>query len=220
MPSKRLERIASRAAGLQRCAIAAAAQRPRVLVSASAVGYYGDRGAQRLTEDSGPGAGFLAEVCAGWEQEALAARASGVRVCVLRTGVVLDRRGGALAKMLPPFRAGIGGPVAGGRQYVSWIATADICALYIAALDDERFDGVFNATAPEPVTNAELSRALGRALHRPAIAPIPGLALRLLYGAMAETVTASQRAVPERALALGHRFALAQLDAALATALS
>ena len=213
--SSRLEGTANLVA-----AIAAAAQRPRVLVSASAVGYYGDRGAQRLTEDSGPGDGFLAEVCAGWEQEALAARASGPRVCVLRTGVVLDRRGGALAKMLPPFRAGIGGPVAGGRQYVSWIAAADICALYIAALDDERFDGVFNATAPEPVTNAELSRALGRALHRPAIAPIPGLALRLLYGAMAETVTASQRAVPERALALGHRFALAQLDAALATALS
>ena len=119
---------------------------------------------------------------------------------MLRSGVVLDRRGGALAKMLPPFRLGVGGPVAGGRQYVSWIALEDLVGLYLAALDDERFDGAFNATAPEPVTNAELSRALGRALHRPAVLPVPGLALRALYGAMAEIVTASQNAVPERAL--------------------
>ena len=200
--------------------IGAAAERPRVLLSANAVGYYGDRGPERLTEASAPGSGFLAEVCAGWEREALAARALGLRVCVLRSGVVLDRRGGALAKMLPPFRLGIGGPVAGGRQYVSWIALEDVVGLYLAALGDERFDGAFNATAPEPVTNAQLARAVGRALHRPAALPVPALALRALYGDMAEIVTASQNAVPERALAQGHRFARSDLGEALAAALS
>jgi hypothetical protein len=138
---------------------------------------------------------------------------------VLRTGVVLDRHGGALAKMLPPFRLGVGGPVAGGRQYVSWIAVDDLAALYTAALDDQRYEGAFNATAPGPVTNAELSRALGRVLHRPAVAPVPAAALRLLYGAMAEIVTDSQNAIPERALALGHSFRHATLEEALAAAL-
>ena len=200
--------------------IAAAQERPAVLVAANAVGYYGDRGAERLTEASAPGEGFLAEVCAAWEREALAARSLGLRVCVLRSGVVLDAAGGALAKMLPPFRLGVGGPVAGGRQYVAWIALEDLVALYLAALDDERFDGAFNATAPAPATNAELARAVGRALHRPAVLPVPGLALRALYGGMAEIVTASQNAVPERALGLGHRFAQTDLDAAVAAALA
>ena len=213
---------ASRTAGTANlvAGIAAAATPPRVLVSANAVGYYGDRGAERLTEESPPGRGFLAEVCVGWEQAALEARSHGLRVCVLRSGVVLDARGGALAKMLPPFRLGVGGPVAGGRQYVAWIAVDDLCGLYLAAVDDERYDGAFNATAPTPVTNAELSRALGRALHRPAIAPVPALALRALYGSMAEIVTDSQNAVPARALALGHEFATTDLDAALRAALS
>jgi hypothetical protein len=199
--------------------IEALAQRPRVLVSANAVGYYGDRGAELLTEASAPGTGYLAEVCVAWEHAALCARELGLRVCVLRTGVVLDRHGGALAKMLPPFRLGVGGPVAGGRQYVSWIAVDDLAALYTAALDDQRYEGAFNATAPAPVTNAELSRALGRVLHRPAIAPVPAAALRLLYGAMAEIVTDSQNAIPERALALGHSFRHATLEGALAAAL-
>jgi uncharacterized protein len=199
--------------------IEALGQRPRVLVSANAVGYYGDRGAELLTEASAPGNGFLAEACVAWEHAALGARELGLRVCVLRTGVVLDRRGGALAKMLPPFRLGVGGPVAGGRQYVSWIALDDLAALYAAALDDQRYEGAFNATAPAPATNAELSRALGRALHRPALAPVPAAALRLLYGAMAEIVTDSQNAVPQRALALGHRFRHATLESALAAAL-
>jgi len=199
--------------------IEALAQRPRVLVSANAVGYYGDRGAELLTEASTPGTGYLAEVCVAWEHAALRARDLGLRVCVLRTGVVLDRHGGALAKMLPPFRLGVGGPVAGGRQYVSWIAVDDLAALYAAALDDQRYEGPFNATAPAPVTNAELSRALGRVLHRPAIAPVPAAALRLLYGAMAEIVTDSQNAIPERALALGHSFRHATLEGALAAAL-
>ena len=138
---------------------------------------------------------------------------------MLRTGVVLDGGGGALAKMLPPFRLGVGGPVAGGRQYVSWIALEDLAALYLSAIDDDRFDGPFNATAPTPVTNAELSRALGRALHRPALLPVPAAALKLLYGEMAEIVTDSQNAVPARALELGHDFAHTDLAAALAAAL-
>ncbi len=213
---------ASRAVGTANlvAAIAAAQAPPRVLVSANAVGYYGDRGDERLTEDSAPGEGFLAEVCVAWEQAALAARPLGVRVCVLRSGVALDRRGGALAKMLPPFRLGLGGPVAGGRQYVAWIGVADLCGLYLAGLDDDRYDGAFNATAPAPVTNAELSHALGRALHRPAVAPVPAAGVRLLYGDMAQIVTDSQNAVPARALALGHTFTQASLDAALAQALA
>ncbi|HEY1775060.1 MAG TPA: TIGR01777 family oxidoreductase [Solirubrobacteraceae bacterium] len=200
--------------------IEALEQRPRVLVSASAVGYYGDRGDEILTEGSPPGDDFLAGVCSEWENAAMAAEPLGLRVCVLRTGVVLDRQGGALAKMLPAFRLGVGGPVAGGRQYMSWIALADLVGLYLSAIDDERYSGAFNATAPAPVRNAEFSRALGRALHRPAVAPVPGLALRLMYGSMATIVTASQNAVPARALALGHEFALSSLDEALAAALS
>ena len=199
---------------------ALASGRPRVLASASAVGYYGDCGDRLLAEDSPPGKDFLAGVCAEWEAAAAQASQLGLRVAVLRTGVVLDRSGGALAKMLPPFRLGAGGPVAGGRQYISWIAPSDLSGLYLAALDDERFSGAFNASAPAAVRNADFSRALGRALHRPAVVPVPAFALRLLYGSMAEIVTASQNAVPQRALALGHEFALASLDSALAAALS
>ena len=200
--------------------IAAASQRPSVLVSASAVGYYGNRGAERLTEESAPGSDFLAEVCVDGERAAFAARELGLRVCVLRTGVVLDRRGGALAKMLPPFQLGVGGPVAGGGQYVSWISLGDLATLYVSALDDARYDGPFNATAPVPVTNAELSRALGRALHRPAVLPVPAAALQLLYGEMAQIVTDSQNAVPARALELGHEFEHPALEEALKAALA
>ena len=200
--------------------IEAAPQRPQVLVSASAVGFYGDRGDERLTEDSAPGDGFVAEVCVAWEQAALAARELGLRVCVLRTGVVLDRHGGALAKMLPPFRMGVGGPVAGGRQFISWIGLGDLAQLYLAALDDARFDGPLNATAPTPVTNADFSRALGRALHRPAALPVPAAALRLLYGPMAEIVTGGQNVIPARLLELGHSFERPGLDGALAEALA
>ena len=200
--------------------IEAAPQRPQVLVSASAVGFYGDRGDERLTEDSAPGDGFVAEVCVAWEQAALAALELGLRVCVLRTGVVLDRHGGALAKMLPPFRMGVGGPVAGGRQFISWIGLGDLAQLYLAALDDARFDGPLNATAPTPVTNADFSRALGRALHRPAALPVPAAALRLLYGPMAEIVTGGQNVIPARLLELGHSFERPDLDGALAEALA
>jgi uncharacterized protein (TIGR01777 family) len=189
------------------------------LVSASGVGYYGAHGDERLAEDAPPGDDFLARVCIAWEREAEAASELGMRVVVVRTGVVLDKRGGALKQMLPPFRLGAGGPVAGGDQYMPWIHLDDIAGLYLAALDGEAWRGPVNATAPEPVTNKAFSKALGRALRRPAVAPVPAFALRLLYGEMAEIVTEGQRAVPERATALGYRFAHPDLDEALTSAL-
>jgi hypothetical protein len=200
--------------------LAAADPRPGVLVSSSAVGYYGKHGDERVTEDDPPGSDFLAEACVAWEREAQAATALGLRVVLIRTGVVLDPSGGALKTMLPPFRAGVGGPVAGGAQYMPWIHVDDIVGLYLAALDDPAWSGPVNAGAPEPATNREFSKALGRALHRPAVAPVPALALRLLYGDMAEIVTEGQRAVPRRALELGYEFRHPDLDEALAAALA
>jgi uncharacterized protein (TIGR01777 family) len=195
--------------------IEALAQRPRVLVSSSAVGYYGKHGDERVPESTPPGDDFLAGVCVAWEREALRAQELGLRVALVRTGVVLDADGGALAKMLLPFRLGLGGPVAGGGQYMPWIHADDLIALYLAALDGDDWQGPLNAAAPEPVTNAAFSKALGRALRRPAIAPVPGFAVKLLYGDMAEIVTEGQRAVPERPLALGFTFAHPDLDEAL-----
>jgi uncharacterized protein len=200
--------------------IRAAEPRPRVLVSMSGVDYYGDRGDELVDEDAPPGDGFLARVCVAWEREAEAASELGVRVVRTRNGVVLDRRGGALAKMLPPFRLGAGGPVAGGRQYMAWIHLDDMVAMIVRALDDESWTGAFNAGAPEPVTNAEFSKALGRALHRPAVAPVPGFALRLLYGDMAQLITDGRRLVPRRALELGFRHRHPDLDEALRSALA
>ncbi len=162
-----------------------AVARPQVLVSSSAIGYYGAHGPEPIDEEAPAGEDFLAQVCAAWEAEARAVTELQMRALQVRTGVVLDRAGGALAKMLPPFRLGIGGPVAGGRQYVAWIHRDDLIGMMLAALSDERWSGPINATAPEPVSNRELSHALGRALHRPALLPVPELALRLLYGEMA-----------------------------------
>jgi hypothetical protein len=200
-------------------ASAAADPRPGVLVSASAVGYYGAHGDEQLDESAGPGGDFLAQVCVAWEREANAAAAQGVRVVVVRTGVVLAKSGGALAKMLLPFRLGIGGPVAGGRQYLPWIHIDDLVGIYLAAIDNGHWSGPVNATAPEPVTNAAFSKALGRALHRPAVLPVPGLALRVLYGSMAEIITTGQRAIPRRTLELGYGYAHPDLDEALADSL-
>ena len=194
--------------------------RPAVLVSASAVGYYGARGSERLDEAAPPGSGFLASVCAAWELAAAGASTLGMRTVSLRTGVLLDVDDGALARMLPPFKLGLGGPVAGGRQYISWIAPDDLVRLYLAALDDPSWSGAVNATAPAPVTNRGFSHALGGVLHRPASLPIPGLALRALYGEMASVVTTGQRAVPARALELGFEFRQPELDGALKTALA
>jgi len=199
--------------------IEALAERPRVLVSSSAVGYYGKHGDEPVPESTPPGDDFLATVCVAWEREALRAQELGLRVAIIRTGVVLDAQGGALAKMLLPFRLGVGGPVAGGDQYMPWIHVDDLVGLYLAALDGDDWSGPLNGTAPEPVTNAAFSKALGRALHRPSFAPVPGFAVKLLYGDMSEIVTEGQRAVPERPQALGFAYAHPDLDEALRSAL-
>ena len=199
--------------------IEAADPRPRVLVSSSAVGFYGPHGDERLDEETPAGSDFLAEVCVVWEREAFRAADHGLRVVTIRTGIPLDQDGGALATMLPFFKLGVGGPVAGGRQYMPWIHVDDVVGLYLAALDGEEWDGPVNASAPEPVTNKAFSKALGRALHRPAVAPVPGLAVRALYGGMAEIVTKGQRVVPRRAQELGYTFAHPDLDEALRDAL-
>ena len=199
--------------------IAAADPRPKVLVSSSAVGYYGPHGDEVVDEATPPGRDFLAGVCVAWEHQAERAEAHGLRVVRVRTGIVLDAGGGALARMLIPFKLGVGGPVAGGDQYMPWIHAEDLVGIYLAAIDGEDWSGPVNAAAPEPVTNAAFSNALGRALRRPALLPIPGFALHLLYGDMAEIVTEGQRAVPRRPLELGYRFAHPDLDEALRDAL-
>jgi uncharacterized protein (TIGR01777 family) len=196
------------------------ADRPHVLVSASASGYYGPHGDEKITESAPPGDDFLAQTCVAWEREAREAEALGVRVVRIRTGIVLDANGGALAKMLPPFRLGVGGPVAGGRQWMPWIHRDDEVGLLLAALDGKGWSGPVNACAPNPVTNRQLSKALGRALHRPAVAPVPALAIRALYGEMASVVTTGVRMVPARATELGYAFAHPELDEALADTLA
>jgi uncharacterized protein (TIGR01777 family) len=206
-------------AGLEAAGAAEADQRPRTLISGSAVGYYGPRGEEPLDEDSPPGSDFLAEICIAWEAEADRASELGMRVVLVRTGVVLDREGGALAKMLPPFRLGVGGPVAGGDQYMSWVHREDLVGMICAALDDERWSGPINGTAPEPVTNREFSRALGHVLHRPTLLPVPGFALGLLYGEMAEIVTTGARVMPAKPLVLGYDFRHPELNEALRSAL-
>jgi uncharacterized protein (TIGR01777 family) len=197
----------------------AAENRPRTLLSSSAIGYYGAHGEEPLDEDAPPGSDFLAQVCTAWEQEAAQAAPLGARVVLVRTGIVLDRRGGALAKMLLPFRLGLGGPLAGGRQYMSWIHREDLIEMMLEALSDERWEGPINATAPEPVSNREFSRALGRALRRPALLPVPRAALRLRYSEMAGMLTEGARVVPAKALVLGYRFRHPHLEEALESAL-
>jgi hypothetical protein len=189
-------------------------QRPRVLISQSATGFYGPRGSEQLDEHASSGTDFLAGVVSDWEQEALKA-APGCRVVVTRTGVVLSPSGGALAKMLPFFRAGVGGPVAGGDQYVPWVHIDDVVSAMLFSLDNVEASGAVNVTAPRPVINAELSKALGHALHRPALLPVPGFALKLLYGEMSEIVTTGQRAIPRRLEDLGFSFEHPEVEPAL-----
>ncbi len=190
------------------------ARRPKVLVSQSATGYYGPRDDARLDESASPGHDFLADVTAAWEHEALQAP-DGIRVALPRTGVVLSPSGGALAKMLPPFRLGVGGPVAGGKQYVPWIHLDDVVGGLLRCIDDPELAGPVNLTAPAPATNRELSQALGRVLHRPAIFPVPALAVQLLYGEMSSVVTTGQRAVPSRLTDIGYTFEHPELEGAL-----
>lgn len=196
-------------------AIAVAQARPAVLLSMSVIGYYGHRDATPLDESAPPGDDFLARVGVAWEQEARKAEAFGVRVVLPRTGIVLGEEGGALSLMALPVKLFVGGPILPGSQYVSWIHLDDEIAILTQSLEDARFLGPINATAPNPVTNREFNAALGRALHRPAWAPVPGFAVKALVGEFAESVITGQRVMPQRLLALGYQFRFPTLDAAL-----
>ena len=201
--------------------LARLSRRPAVLASASAVGYYGDRGDEVLTEDSPAGSGFLASVCRDWERATAAAAEAGIRVLHLRFGVVLSPSGGALARMLGPFRKGMGGPIGGGRQFVSWIAMDDAIGAILHGLSTAALSGAVNVSSPSPVTQAEFTRALGRVLHRPTLLSVPTFGVRLMFGEMAgETLLASQRLMPARLLATGYRFRWPDLEPALRHLLS
>jgi uncharacterized protein (TIGR01777 family) len=189
-------------------------QAPSALVSASAVGIYGSRGDEILTENSPPASGFLAEACKDWEAAADSAAALGARVVKLRMGVVLGRGGGALARMLPPFKAGAGGRVGSGRQWMSWIHIDDAAELFRFAVETPALRGIVNATAPNPVPNAVLTRALASVLRRPAIVPVPAFALKLIFGEMATVLLDSQRVIPQAAQAAGFRFRYPEIRAA------
>lgn len=195
--------------------IAQAERKPSVLVSASAVGFYGDRGDEELTESAPPAHDFLADVCVEWEREALAAEAAGVRVVTARTGIVLGAGGGALAKMLTPFKLGAGGPLGSGRQWMPWIHVADLSRLYVHAAATASIRGPMNATAPHPVRNSEFTKALGRQLRRPAFMPAPYIGLRIVFGEFAQVLFASQRVIPKVALDTGFVFQYPELADAL-----
>ncbi len=188
------------------------------MVSVSAVGYYGDRGDEELTEESVSGTGFLAQVCREWEGATGPAVQRGVRVVRLRSGVVLSTRGGALARQLPLFRFGLGGRLGDGSQWLSWITLADEVGAIVHVLGDDSLDGPVNATAPTPVTNRDFTRALGRALHRPTVLPVPGFALRIALGPdlASEMVLAGQRVAPTRLSTSGYDFHHGDIDTALA----
>jgi len=201
-------------------ALARLPQPPRVLICASATGFYGDRGQEMLDERSAPGTGFLPEVCQAWEAAADAAQQRSIRVVHLRLGIVLARHSGALAKMLPAFRFGLGGRLGAGRQFWSWIALEDLLCVVELALQDDRLSGTMNAVSPEPVTNAGFTEALARALGRPAVLPMPAFAVKLLFGEMGrEALLASARVRPARLLESGFEFRFPQLDAVFKQAL-
>jgi uncharacterized protein (TIGR01777 family) len=187
----------------------------KVLVSASAVGIYGPHRDEELTEGTPPGSDFLAKLCVEWEQATEAATAAGVRTAIVRVGVVLDKNGGALAKLLTPFKLGVGGAVGGGKQWMSWIHHQDLGSLFLLALDDSRASGPLNGTAPNPVTNGDFAKALGRVMRRPTFMPTPALALRLAFGEVADVITLGQRVRPSGPLALGLSYAFPSIDAAL-----
>jgi hypothetical protein len=190
---------------------------PAALISGSAVGFYGEQGDRPVTEDTPPTPGFTHELCAAWENAAERASEFGVRVCRMRIGVVLDRDGGALANKLPAFRLGAGGRLGSGRHYFPWIHREDMAAICHWLLENPRATGAYNCSAPNPVTNAEFTRALAAALHRPALLPMPEAALRLLFGDMAELLLVSDRMIPRRLLDEGFDFRYPRLDAALAS---
>ena len=202
-------------------ALSSADPRPRALVSQSAVGYYGDRGDAIVDESTPPGTTFDAGVCVAWETAARSAEEIGMRVAIIRTGLVLDAYHGLLEQLLPPFRLGVGGPLAGGRQYMPWIHLDDWVRLVLWVLDGEDRTGVYNASAPNPVTNAEFSKALGRALGRPAVMPVPKLVLKARFGSeLGEVLTGGQRAIPRRALDGGFEFAHPEVEPAFRSLLA
>ena len=217
----RREIMASRVEGTRTIAQLVATTEPRpALVCASGIGVYGDRGDEIVTEETPSGTGFQAEVVRAWESAADSAREAGARVVHFRQGVVLDRDGGALDRMLLPFKLGLGGRVGSGRQWWSWVALDDVVAGYAQALEGD-LEGVYNLTSPNPATNAEFTKALGRALHRPTLFPVPGIAIRTLFGEMGdEMLLRGQRAIPARLQAAGFAFAAPTLDEALARALA
>jgi uncharacterized protein (TIGR01777 family) len=193
---------------------------PSVFIGQSAIGYYGDRGAQILDEESGPGEGFTAEIPIDWEAAEREAEELFDRVVIFRTGLVLTKDGGLLKQLLLPFKLGVGGPIAGGEQFMSWVGLEDLVGLVLWALDTHQVWGIINATAPNPVTNREFSRALGRALHRPAFMPVPKLAVTAMRGSeLADAVAGGARVLPRRALDLGYEFRHPDLDEALTSAL-
>ena len=194
------------------------ARKPQVLICASAVGYYGSRGDEVLPESAAPGADYLAKVCVDWEKEAQAAEALGVRVVRVRVGVVLDARGGALKKMLPPFRMGVGGKLGNGKHWMAWIHLDDLASIFQFALANP-LRGPVNGVAPNPVINADFTRALAAAVHRPAIFPVPAFGLKLLFGEMADMLLSSQRVVPQAAESAGFKFQFPELGTALADVL-
>jgi uncharacterized protein (TIGR01777 family) len=196
--------------------IAQAAAKPATLVSASAVGYYGSRGDEELSESAAPADDFLARVCVEWEREAMAAADLGVRVVTARTGIVLGSgSGGALAKMLTPFKLGAGGPLGNGQQWMPWVHVADLARLYVHAADHGEVRGPMNSVAPQPVRNSEFTKALARQLHRPAFMPAPYLGLRIVFGEFAQVLFASQRVIPKVALDTGFTFQYPDITSAL-----
>jgi uncharacterized protein (TIGR01777 family) len=201
-------------------ALANLRQKPSVFICASATGYYGNRGDEILTESSGPGADFLALLARDWEAEAARAELSSTRAVILRFGVILSGKGGALPKMLMPFRFGLGGRLGTGNQWMSWIALEDSIDIIRSAIANAQFRGPLNVVAPNPMRNAEFTRIAAAVLHRPAIFPVPAFALRLAVGEMADALLASQRALPERLLALGYRFRFDNLETTLRAALA
>jgi uncharacterized protein (TIGR01777 family) len=205
----------SRYDATRRIATLAAARKPACFVSASAVGYYGANATDVLQEGAPRGRGFLADLCADWEAATDAAAEAGVRTAIVRIGVVLGRGGGALAKMLPPFKLGLGGPLGDGKQWVSWIHVDDLVSMIAFLLENPRASGVFNGTAPQPVTMKELAHSLGRALHRPTVFAVPAPALRLALGEVADVMLTGQRVEPRRAREAGFVFRFTDIDAAL-----
>jgi len=212
---KRILQSRKRGTALLARSLASLKSPPRVLISASAIGYYGNRGEEILSEDSAPGVGFLAEVCRAWEEATLPASDRGIRVVRLRTGIVLSTREGALSRMLLPFRLGLGGKFGSGRQYMSWICLDDLIEIFKFALETS-LRGPVNMVAPNPVTNLEFVKALGRVLSRPALLPLPGFALRVLLGEMADSLLlSSARVEPGQLAAAGYRFKYPDLERAL-----